>query len=615
MIAKLVRLAVLVAICTGAAPSDGPPSDLVVHEWGTFLAMSGSDGVSLDGMYHEEHALPSFVHSRGRDQLHPQSILIKGETPVIYFYTDKPQSARVEVKFPQGLWTQWYPQAAYVGPGLAGSPTPGSAAPKNGRIIWNVEILPTTGKKPEPPIPSTSADSLWNHAREVDSAFVRTPGMHGSKPSGETERFLFYRGLGTAPLPLRMSAERGGTLKMRSGSLTVRHVFVLRVEGGKGVYSYRPTLSGGQNAEAVIPSLASARPLDEFSAALGADLAARLVECGLMKKEALAMVNTWRSSYFGTDGVRTLFVLPQEWTDEFIPLTITPAPRKIVRVMVGRIELLTPDREQLAASAVRDLASPDPIRRLEGFNTLRSQGRYVEPIVRRVLAESRDEATKTLCRRLLLTDFVTDLRSALDPTVKSKLPGLMTWSEDPLMVRARLAGLLREVGFDDEAKAEGAAVAVELRKQQPAQPDSCYSRFEHTNWALALEGQGDHRAAAGRYGKLIDLAAVALRGKDCRQCHVPRGSVDPNKFADWSIGDAYTQALARSGRLDAELAVQKKLAGAASSDTAATLKVAYMSQAKGQSEVAREIWAKLALHETPKLTAALSTGQRTIAKP
>ena len=41
-------------------------SDLVVHEWGTFLGMSGSDGSALDAMYHEEHALPAFVHGRAR---------------------------------------------------------------------------------------------------------------------------------------------------------------------------------------------------------------------------------------------------------------------------------------------------------------------------------------------------------------------------------------------------------------------------------------------------------------------------------------------------------------------------------------------------------------------
>ena len=51
------------------AADDSQASDLIVHEWGTFLGMNGSDGTSLDGMYHEEHALPSFVHSRARDQL------------------------------------------------------------------------------------------------------------------------------------------------------------------------------------------------------------------------------------------------------------------------------------------------------------------------------------------------------------------------------------------------------------------------------------------------------------------------------------------------------------------------------------------------------------------
>ena len=67
------------------------------------------------------------------------------------------------------------------------------------------------------------------------------------------------------------------------------------------------------------------------------------------------MVNTWASSYFRTDGVRVLFVLPQSWTDRYIPLRITPRPAALVRVMVGRVELLTPERERRAEAAVRNL--------------------------------------------------------------------------------------------------------------------------------------------------------------------------------------------------------------------------------------------------------------------
>ncbi len=34
-----------------------------VHEWGTFTFMQGSNGVGLEGLHHEEEALPHFVHS------------------------------------------------------------------------------------------------------------------------------------------------------------------------------------------------------------------------------------------------------------------------------------------------------------------------------------------------------------------------------------------------------------------------------------------------------------------------------------------------------------------------------------------------------------------------
>ena len=59
---------------------------------------SSPHGTPLDGMYHEEHALPSFVHSRSRDQLRLPSMLLKGETPVIYFYTPRPMQVRVGVE-------------------------------------------------------------------------------------------------------------------------------------------------------------------------------------------------------------------------------------------------------------------------------------------------------------------------------------------------------------------------------------------------------------------------------------------------------------------------------------------------------------------------------------
>jgi hypothetical protein len=413
---------------------------LIAHEWGTFLGMSGSDGVSLDGMYHEEHALPRFVHARSQDILRLPMALIKSETPVIYFYTNKRQNVSVRVNFRNGLWTQWYPQVSFAGPREAKAGE--SMNDKYSYLYWNAEITPAAAGTPDPAPPVTSSDSLWNHAREVDAAYVQTLDVTRKPQVKETERFLFYRGLGRAPLPLKVESAQGGTLSVDKASKHgVRHVFTLRVEGGKGAYAYQAGLKPGETAAGAIPSQGKALPMDEFVAKLGDDLAARLVESGLYPKEARAMVNTWSESYFRTEGIRTLFILPQAWTDEFIPLNINPKPEQMVRVMVGRVELLTPERERLAETAVRSLLSKDPATRVSGFQTLRDQGRYVEPIVRRVLATTGDDSIRKLCRKLLVTDFVTDLR----PT---------RFDKDVLSAEVQVANLMKQINATEKTKAK-----------------------------------------------------------------------------------------------------------------------------------------------------------------
>ena len=66
-------------------------------------------------------------------------------------------------------------------------------------------------------------------------------------------------------------------------------------------------------------------------------------------------------------------------------------------------------------------------------------------IVRRLLAATRDEQVRTLCRRLLLADYVTDLRAAVrSPVATRPAPDGMMANEDPAYIRARLAGLSSE---------------------------------------------------------------------------------------------------------------------------------------------------------------------------
>src|SRR5262249_9581956 len=140
-----------------------------------------------------------------------------------------------------------------------------------------------------------------------------------------------------------------------------------------------------------------------------------------------------------------------------------------VRVMVGRIELLTPARERLAEAAVRDLGAADAATRARGFAVLRDQGRYVEPIVRRVVGTTADERVRALGRRLLACDVVPEHRAVVHAAADGR-----RLRDDPVDVRAQLAVLLRQVGLEAEARAEGDQVLAALR----ARPAAAFDRPE-----------------------------------------------------------------------------------------------------------------------------------------
>jgi hypothetical protein len=396
-------------------------------------------------------------------------------------------------------------------------------------------------------------------------------------------------------LPIRMTADAGGTLvNDPQGQTDVAHLFVLRVENGRGAYAYAPALKAGQMATDVIPSMETSVPLDRFAEAVADDLARRLVASGLYPKEARAMVNTWKHSYFETDGIRALVIMPQGWTDRFIPITVTPRPKDLVRVMVGRLELLTPERERLAEQSIRDLASPDETRRREAFASLKGQGRYVEPIVRRVLKTTRDDSIRMMCKRLLLADFVTDLRAVVHSVAGSKpLSPEMVWNEEPAYVRAQLAGLLREVGLDTEARTEGAAALAALKAIQPVMNGSCRARQGLRALGRAYEGTGNDRAAAEHYGRLVELGGKAAREADCRKCHQGVGIAADFWLRDWTAGEHYATALARSGGLDTAIADTAKAASRPDAREDVLLKLGYLLAKTGRASEAEAIWTDL----------------------
>ena len=113
------------------------------------------------------------------------------------------------------------------------------------------------------------------------------------------------------------------------------------------------------------------------------------------------MVNTWEKSYFRTDGLRLLYILPRSSVDSYIPIRIQPSPDQLVRVMVGRVEVLTPEREREIEQYISRLGALDFRTRQEASNALSKLGRIGEPALRRVEKTTQDPEVRARASQLI----------------------------------------------------------------------------------------------------------------------------------------------------------------------------------------------------------------------
>lgn len=416
MIPRLLRCAVLVALAAAAAAPASPPTaapvkpaekvPFVVHEWGTFLQVQGSDGVALGGMVASEAPLPSFVVERNLHSFQRTLIFSKMETPVTYFYTDRPLRVQVRVDMPRGVLTHWFPMVRHFT-----APT-AKPDPKGTYLEWqNVDLIPAQlGPKmpagtPVPVLWRVKGDDPWEYARQTDSAYVKTFSPGGDM-SFDYEKFLFYRGLGTFSLPLAIASQESGagaTLALHNrGRDPITGVFLIQVEPNTIAFARLSDLSGDGRAEVTLHDVLS-KPVaaQEGVPAIKREMVKSLVASGLFEREAWAMVNTWEKSYFRTPGLRMLYALPRSATNQYIPLTITPKPDNLVRVMVGRTEILTPQIERQIERWVADLDAPDARTRETASAGLAKLGRIGEPALRRVLVVTHSAEVRNRARALL----------------------------------------------------------------------------------------------------------------------------------------------------------------------------------------------------------------------
>ncbi|MGC2236855.1 MAG: hypothetical protein WA584_11890 [Pyrinomonadaceae bacterium] len=375
------------------------PADLIVHEWGTFTSIAGRNGIALDWRpLNGASDLPKFVYNKDENEgfrgTYGEKIVtgqkgsiiakIRMETPVIYFYTPKEMEVNVKVDFPSGDITEWYPQASVVNTKYAPNEEGGRFS---SGINWGtIKLLPDEN-------PNFLREVSYSHyypARETDAVPVQI--CNADKTKIEKEKFLFYRGVGNFPLPVSVKISGKNLTLSNTGQEEIKNLVVFENRGGKLGFRVVDKLA----KEAIVERPALNTTLSDV---LG-ELQNFLVTEGLYEKEAKAMIKTWQDSWF-EEGLRVFYILPGKATNEVLPLSISPQPKELVRVLVGRAEVITPELEQDVKRQANLLKSTSAEIREEARQNLRKHGRFYEPILKSILESEKDAKVREQIQRLI----------------------------------------------------------------------------------------------------------------------------------------------------------------------------------------------------------------------
>jgi len=328
-------------------------SHLIVHEWGTFTSIAGDDGNALLWLpIATKSDLPTFVeHFRNTNVKGGLRGTVRMETPVIYFYSPRQVTVAAQVSFSSGLITEWFPHASQVEPADA---QPFLFQPQTtGSIGWGaITVLPTANAT----LHHGSTSSHYYAARETSANIVSVQ----TSADNQLEKFLFYRGVSLVAPPLSAKVLAAGQLQLKSNAGERTTIVLFERRGDK--LGYRVSSLDG---EAIMETPSTSGTLDS----LYSDFEDALVAQGLYRDEAHAMLETWRDSWFG-EGSRLFYIVPRRFVDTALPLSVRPAPTRLIRVFVGRMELVTPATENAVEAA---LLSGD-------HETLGKYGRFVDPI-------------------------------------------------------------------------------------------------------------------------------------------------------------------------------------------------------------------------------------------
>ncbi len=408
------KLLVVLVLFAGlvAAPGWGQEhakKRLVVHEWGTFTSVVGADGTMLEWKPLIGSDLPKFVYRRATAEATPEQwreekkdlpSFQRMETPVLYFYADQEMDVKVEVGFPKGLITEWYPRVRDFMPRLGDGK---KALPvKDGWVRWGkVRIIPQDEITPR--LSTEGESNHYYHARETDSAYVRVCPVEQDHQKTEYEKFLFYRGVGNFALPLDVKTKAGGNVTVSNPTATAfSHIFVITIKpDGKGKYQFIPKIAAGGSKEVHLDVTENWLSREMLIRRIGEELEECLTMEGLYRKEAKAMVKTWTDSYFETPGTRVLYLLPEKMTQELLPLKVDPQPTELKRVLVARVDVMTPEQTAAVEELVRELGSESITVREAAEKKLAVYGRFAEPALTEAVRTSTDPEIRSRAKKVI----------------------------------------------------------------------------------------------------------------------------------------------------------------------------------------------------------------------
>jgi hypothetical protein len=291
------------------------------------------------------------------------------ETPVLYFYCPQETEVSAKVSFPHGKITEWYPTAEV----------------SRETINWpSFKIIPGA----QVTLQNDSSQNHYYPARETDGVPIQVPTENGV----EHEKFLFYRGVGDFRLPVHAKLVGEKFLIQNTSKEPIGKVFLFRRYQGRVGFTVLDLALADKEID---PPLLNGN-IDD----LRRQLRGMLVEGGLYEKEAEAMLNTWKDSWF-EEGTRVFYLMPRKTTDEILPLTITPQPTQVERVLVGRTELITPEMEKIVTLGLARLRNPSAEIRTAARKEMNQFGRFLEPILTEILRHNESTRVRSQVEALI----------------------------------------------------------------------------------------------------------------------------------------------------------------------------------------------------------------------